>query len=150
MRNAMSDAHNLNAIPDRAGRSWQIALWSAQLLLALFFGMSGLSKNVMPVDALVTMGLAYAKDIPYSLLRFIGIAELAGAIGIIVPALTRIKPVLTPLAALGFATIQVLAICFHTMRGEFAGAAPINLLLLGLSLFVVWGRLHKVPITARY
>ena len=65
------------------------------------------------------------------------------------PALTRIKPVLTPLAALGFATIQVLAIGFHTMRGEFAEAAPINLLLLGLSLFVVWGRLRKAPIAAR-
>ena len=101
MRNAMSDVHNLDVIPDRAGRGWQIALWSAQLLLAL----SGLSKNVMHVDALVTMGLAYAKDIPYWLLRFIGMAELAGAIGIVVPALTRIKPILTPLAALGFATI---------------------------------------------
>ena len=79
MRNAMSDVHNLDVIPDRAGRGWQIALWSAQLLLAL----SGLSKNVMHVDALVTMGLAYAKDIPYWLLRFIGMAELAGAIGIV-------------------------------------------------------------------
>ena len=75
MRNAMSDVHNLDVIPDRAGRGWQIALWSAQLLLALFFGMSGLSKNVMPVETLVTMGLAYAKDIPYWLLRFIGMAE---------------------------------------------------------------------------
>jgi len=71
------------------------------------------------------------------------------AIGVVLPALTRIKSILVPLAALGFSILQVLAIGFHIMRGEFAQMAPINLTLLGLSLFVLWGRIKKSPIAAR-
>jgi hypothetical protein len=82
-------------------------------------------------------------------IRFIGLCELAGAIGIILPAATRILPFLTPLAALGFVTIQVLAIGFHAIRGETAMSWPINALLLGLSLFVLWGRTRKLPIQPR-
>ncbi len=63
--------------------------------------------------------------------------------------LTRIRPGLTPLAALGFVTIQILAIGFHVVRGEIASSAPLNALLLGLSLFVLWGRTKKAPISPR-
>lgn len=76
------------------------------------------------------MGMSHAGVLPYWLLRFLGISELAGALGIILPALTRIKPVLTPLAALGFTTIQLLALGFRVARGELAQMAPINLTLL--------------------
>ena len=76
-------------------------------------------------------------------------AELSGAVGVVLPALTRIKPRLTQLAALGFVTIQVLAIGFHAKRGELSMALPLNLVLLSLSLFVWWGRSTKAPITAR-
>jgi hypothetical protein len=70
----------------------QIALWSAQVPLFLFFGMAGVTKTFVSLDALVPMGIVYAWEIPRALLRFIGISELAGAIGIVLPALTRIKP----------------------------------------------------------
>jgi membrane protein DedA with SNARE-associated domain len=67
----------------------------------------------------------------------------------ILPAATRILPWLTPLAALGFALIQVLAIVVHANLGETAMTLPINLVLLALSLFVLWGRWRKAPISPR-
>ena len=126
-----------------------ISLWTAQILLAVLFGMSGVMKSFMPIPALVAHGINYALDLPLWLLRFIGVTELSGAIGILLPALTRIRPRLTPLAALGFTAIQVLAICFHASRGELARALPLNLVLLSLSLFVLWGRGNRLPIRPR-
>jgi len=133
----------------RTGMAWQTAFWLAQIVLAVLFGLAGAMKTFMTPDALVHMNINYATEIPIWLLRFIGICELAGAIGVMLPALTRIQPQLTPLAALGFAVIQVLAIGFHFWRGELAEMAPINLALLGISLFVIWGRVSKSPIGAR-
>jgi uncharacterized membrane protein YphA (DoxX/SURF4 family) len=130
--------------------AWQIGIWSAQILQFLAFGPFGLMKTFLSPEALVGMGLSFARDVPYWLLRFIGISELAGSLGIVLPALTRVMPFLTPLAALGFVTIQVLAIGFHIMRGEFAMMVPLNFALLGLSLFVLWGRTRKLPISPRY
>jgi uncharacterized membrane protein YphA (DoxX/SURF4 family) len=126
-----------------------ISLWIGQILLAVLFGMAGVMKSFLPIPALVTQGISYASDLPLWLLRLIGVAELSGAIGILLPALTRIQPRLTPLAALGFTAIQVLAICFHASRGELARALPLNLVLLSLSLFVLWGRGNRLPIRPR-
>lgn len=127
---------------------WNIALWVGQVLLAGVYVMAGLMKVSQPIDALVASGLTYASDYPELLTRFIGTMEILGAIGIILPAATRILPGLTPLAAVGFSVIQVLAFGLHTMRGEY-GVLPVNIVLLALSLFVVWGRLRKMPITPR-
>lgn len=127
---------------------WNIALWVAQVVLAAVYVMAGFMKLTQPIDALVASGMSYAGDYPELLTRFIGTMEVLGAIGIILPAATRILPVLTPLAALGFSTIQVLAIGLHSTRGEFQ-VLPVNLILLALSLFVLWGRLRKAPISPR-
>ena len=129
-------------------RRWNIALWVGQVLLAGVYVMAGFMKVSQPIDALVASGLTYASDYPELLTRFVGTMEILGAIGIILPAATRILPGLTPLAAVGFSVIQVLAFGLHTMRGEY-GVLPVNIVLLALSLFVVWGRLRKVPITPR-
>ena len=129
-------------------KGWNIGLWVAQALLAAIYLMAGFMKLTQPIDALVASGMGYAGDYPELLTRFIGTAEVLGAIGIILPALTRIMPRLTPLAALGFSLIQVLAMGLHTMRGEFA-VLPVNVVLLALSLFVLWGRTRKVPIAPR-
>ncbi|RYE58850.1 MAG: DoxX family protein [Hyphomicrobiales bacterium] len=127
---------------------WNIGLWVAQVVLAAVYVMAGFMKLTQPIDALVASGMAYAGDYPALLTRFIGTMEVLGAIGIILPAATRIMPKLTPLAALGFSTIQILAIGLHSMRGEFQ-VLPVNLVLLALSLFVLWGRLRKAPIAPR-
>lgn len=144
----MSDVQTLPN-SNRAPFRWQVALWAAQILLALLFGAAGAMKTFMAPEALVPMGLNFATEIPTWLLRFIGLCEMAGAVGIILPAATRIMPILTSLAALGFATIQVLAIGFHLLRGEIVEVATMNVALLALSAFVVWGRNAKAPITSR-
>jgi putative oxidoreductase len=128
-------------------KGWNIALWLAQGLLALLFGMAGVMKTTQPIAELAQT-LPWAGDVPAGLVRFIGAAELAGALGMILPTATRIAPRLTPLAAIGLALVMVLAAAFHLTRSE-ASALPINLALGGLALFVAWGRFKKVPIAAR-
>src|SRR5271168_3625417 len=125
-----------------------IALWIAQVLLALVFGMAGIMKLTQPIPALAQM-MKWPGDVPWELVRFIGTMELLGALGILLPAATRVLPRLTPTAALGFAAIQVLAIPFHVSRGEAAMALPINIPLLALSIFVAWGRFRAAPILPR-
>lgn len=131
------------------GRNWwAIGLWVVQVLLTLAFGAAGVMKLFMPI-ADISGQMAWAAASPEWLVRFIGFAELAGAIGMVLPAATRILPWLTPLAGLGFAVIQVLAIGVHATRGETAMTLPVNLVLLALSLFVAWGRWRKAPIASR-
>lgn len=143
----MSNVNTVFVAP-RAGLGWKLGLWSAQILLCLFFGASGVCKLILPPETLVGMGVNYANDFPHFLLLFIGAAETSGAFGIVLPALTRIRPSLTPLAALGFVTLQVLAICFHLVRGEIHGL-PLNFVLVALAAFAFWGRSKKAPIPAR-
>jgi putative oxidoreductase len=128
-------------------RGIHIALWIVQVLLALNFGFAGFMKSTQPIEALVER-LVWPGALPEALVRFIGVCELLGALGLILPAATRIKPVLTPLAAAGLATIMLLASVFHLSRGE-ARVVPINLVLGGLALFVAWGRRKKAPIAPR-
>jgi putative oxidoreductase len=81
------------------------------------------------------------------LLRSIGLAELAGALGLL-PSLTRIRPNLTPLAALGLIAVMVLAIPFHLSRGE-AMMLPMNPILAVLAGIIAWGCTRKAPLQAR-
>ena len=90
----------------------------------------------------------WVASLPVALVRFIGVAELAGALGLVLPAVTRIRPSLTPLAASGLATIMALAIPFHLVRGE-TGAIVFNVVLGALGAVVAWGRGRWAPITAR-
>jgi hypothetical protein len=89
-----------------------------------------------------------APGFPLAFLRFIGIAELAGSIGIILPALTRIAPVLTPLAASGFVVVMASAAVLHLTRGQL-GELPVVVVLGALAFFVAWGRFKRAPIARR-
>lgn len=117
-----------------------VSLWVAQVLLAVVFGMIGLMKTTLPIDP--------AMGMPDALVRFIGTAELLGALGMILPAASRIRPVLTPLAAVGLLTVMILAAGFHITRGEIS-SVPINAALGALAAFVAWGRLKKAPVAPR-
>jgi hypothetical protein len=117
----------------------EIALWIAQIILAAMFAFAGFLKTTQPIAQLAKM-MAWASDSPVALVRFIGVVELAGALGMILPILTGILPWLTPLAAIGFVIIQILAIGMHARRGETAKTVALNLVLLALSVFVAWGR----------
>ena len=123
------------------------ALWTVQVLLAGAFGLAGVMKTAMPVADLAAQ-MVWPGDLPPALVRFIGTSELAAALGLILPAALRIRPVLTPLAAAGLVVVMVLAAGFHLSRGELQ-ALPINVVLGALAAFVAWGRLRKVPIPPR-
>lgn len=127
-------------------KAWTIGLWGVQVLLALMFGMAGLMKSTQPIEALAA-NMPWVANLP-GLVRFIGVAELLGALGLILPAATRIRPVLTPAAGGGLALIMILAAGFHLVRGEFS-AIPMNAVLGLLAAFVAWGRLSKAPIAPR-
>jgi len=128
-------------------RGLNIALWVAQVLLAALYGAAGFMKSTMPIAALAAM-MKWPALVPAGLVRFIGAAELAGAVGIILPAALRIAPGLTTAAAVGLALIQILAIPFHVYHGE-SEMLPVNTVLLALAVFVVWGRMRKSPIRSR-
>lgn len=123
-----------------------LALWTVQLALALVFGSAGFMKVTMPIEDLARM-MGWPGDAPSILVRFIGVSEVAGALGLVFPTALRIMPVLTPLAAGGLTVIMILAIGLHTVRGEF-GILPINVILAVMALFVIWGRLSRDPARA--
>jgi hypothetical protein len=110
--------------------------WAVQVLLALFFGFSGYVKLAWPIERLAAMW-GWVKEFRPGTVRFIGAAEILGALGMILPMATGILPWLTPLAALGFLVIQVLAIGVHGRRGETAKTLPLNLVALALSIGVL-------------
>ena len=92
--------------------------------------------------------MAWVGRMPGGLVKFIGLAELAGGLGLILPAATRIKPMLTPLAAVGLVTVMVLAAGHHAVNGELA-ATPTNLILAALAGFIAFGRTRLAPISPR-
>lgn len=124
-----------------------IALWIVQGLLAVAFGLGGWGKATMPMADLLAR-VPWASAVSPGLIRFIGIAEVAGALGLIVPAVTRIMPKLTAWAAIGLLVIMILAAGFHAQRGEWT-SVPINVVIGALAAFVAWGRLKKAPIPSR-
>ena len=130
-----------------SGKGIHIALWVVQLLLAFFFLMVGYSHALMPYDV-VAQQATWMNDVPRALARFIGYAEIAGGLGLIIPAAIRVKPWLTPLAALGLAVIMILAIPFHISKGE-AIVIWIHAVIAAIALCVAWGRWRKVPIAPR-
>lgn len=126
--------------------SWGITLWTAQIVLAAMFIMAGLPKALTPIHELAaTMPLA--GEVPEAFVRFIGISELLAAIGLVLPGVFRIKPLLISLAAAGLVLIMVLAVLYHLAKGEVVPAG-INVVLGLLAAFVAWGRYSKAPIPA--
>jgi uncharacterized membrane protein YphA (DoxX/SURF4 family) len=115
-------------------------LWSAQVLLAVLFALAGILKSTRPVDELGKR-MAWVNTVSPATVRFIGVSELAGASGLVLPWATHIAPVLTPLAAAGLVAIMVLAAIFHARRAEWGGIVP-NVVLGALAAFVAWGRFH--------
>lgn len=96
-----------------------VTLWVIQGLLAALFLFAGSMKLILPIEA-----MAGPVDLPGWFLRFIGVAEVAGAIGLIVPWLTRIQPRLTPVAAGGLAIIMAGATVITAVGGPAGAAVP--------------------------
>src|SRR6476619_4348911 len=119
-----------------------IVLWILQILLALLFLFSGGVKFVMPVAEMTKQ-----MKIPLSgaFIHFIGVVEILGALGLVLPALLKIKPILTPLAAIGLTIIMIGAVAITIAGGD--AAQSITPLIVGiLCAFVAYGRLRLRPI----
>ncbi len=121
-----------------------IVLWIVRIVLALAFLMAGFMKTFMPLERL-KQNMSWVAVTPAALVRFIGITELLGAIGLILPVLTGIVPWLTIAAAVGLAVAMLCAVIFHAVRKEYSGITP-GLVLLILAAFVVVGHLVWVPL----
>ena len=131
----------------RPSKALHVGLWVVQGLLGAMFLVVGAMKATQPIAALAN-ALGWPATIPAALVRFIGAAELLGGLGLILPAATGVKPVLTPLAGAGLAMVMLLAMIFHISRGEL-GAVAMPLALGGLAAFVAWGRSARAPIAPR-
>jgi len=115
------------------------ALWIVQGLLALLFLYAGGMKLVLPLEALTG-----PLPMPGLFLRFIGVAEVLGALGLILPGLLRIRPGLTPLAAGGLVIIMIGATVISLKAGDVS-VVLIPLVVGILAAFVAYGRWRKAP-----
>lgn len=126
---------------------WHWTLWTVQGLLALAFGAAGMMKMTVSMEQFVQNGGGpLVEAFGMGLVRFIGWSEFLGAVGLVLPSVLRIRPVLTVWAAAGIAIIMVLATVHHAMAGESVVA---TLALLALALLVVWGRSTKAMIASK-
>ena len=122
-------------------------LWIVQSLVGVAFTMAGAMKLSTPYDALAEQ-MSWVPHVPAMTVKLIGLVEVAGGLGLILPSAFRIKPGLTPLAAAGLVCTMVAAAGLHISIGEAAHIAP-NLVLGSLAALVAWGRHRRAPIEAR-
>jgi uncharacterized membrane protein YphA (DoxX/SURF4 family) len=123
-----------------------LALWIIAIVLAVAFAGSGLMKLVVPKDKLVTAGQGWAQDFSPTNIRLIGLVEIVGAVGLVLPAAVHIAPILVPLAAVGLALVMVGAIVVHARRKEPMNIA-VNVVLIALAVIVAWGRFGPYSFT---
>ncbi|MBV9710181.1 MAG: DoxX family protein [Ktedonobacteraceae bacterium] len=127
-------ATNFSSEAYRQRRAITVTLWSIQIVLALVFLFAGSMKLVLPIEVMTAQ-----IPLPGLLLRFIGVCEVAGALGLILPGLTRIQKGLTSLAACGLVIIMVGAVVL-TLASQGVAAAVIPLVVGSLAACIAYGR----------
>jgi putative oxidoreductase len=122
------------------GSKSNVALWVLQVLLALFFGLaSGLPKFLMPIDQ-----IPMPVPLSQTFLWLIGTCEVLGALGLVLPGITRIRPRLTPLAAVCLVALTICAASAQLMGGN-PGNAAFALVIGALAAVVAYGRRRLLP-----
>jgi uncharacterized membrane protein len=116
-----------------------IALWIVAGIVAVAFFAAGLMKITGKREQMIER-MAWVADYSQTQVKLIGVVEVLGALGLILPAVTGIAPILVPIAATGLAITGVLAALMHIRRGDGVGAAIPSLVLALLAAFVAWGR----------
>ena len=116
------------------------ALWILQSLMALLFMYSGINKSIFSPQILVARGQTGVEKLPVPLIRFIGVSEILGALGLILPSALKILPFLAPFSALSMAAIMVPAAVIHYKRHE-PRAVLQNFIVFIICIFIVFGRL---------
>lgn len=128
-----------------SSKALHAALWVAQILLAATMFWAGMMKLTQPADKLAAMWPWTVGNA--GLVALTGVVDLLAGAGLILPALLRIQPRLTGLAALGVVALMIAASVLHLTRGE-GSQVGVNIMFAGIAAFIAWGRLTKVPITA--
>ena len=126
---------------DRSGRKLNVLLWVLQILLAMLFTFSGVMKFIMPVEEMTKQ-----ISLPGWFLHFIGVAEILGAIGLVLPGVLRIRAGLTQLAAVGLVVIMIGATAVNLKAGQ-RGAALTTVVVGLLLVFVAYSRRRTAPHT---
>ncbi len=124
------------------GRRLTHVLWMVQGLLAIIFLFAGGVKLILPVEEMTKQTPV---PLPGLFLRFLGVAEVLGALGLILPGLLRIRPGLTPLAAAGLVVLMIGATVITLASGDVAPAL-IPLVVGLLAVFVAYGRWRLAPV----
>ena len=130
-------------IVQKSSKAMHITLWVAQIVTAVLLLMGTIMK-FMPIEKISVM-MPWTGQVTSSVVRLMGIIDLLGAMGLVLPAVFRIKPQLTVWAAVGVILLMLCAIVFHISRGE-ASVIGFNIFTAGLAAFIVWGRYKKAPI----
>lgn len=119
-------------------------LWIVQIALGVMFLAAGALKLTTPKEK-VHERLAWVEDFTQGQLRTIGLLEVLGALGLVLPMALGVLPILTPLAALGLTLTMIGAAYTHYRRREYPLIA-VNGVLLVMAAFVVYGRLVALPV----
>ena len=122
-----------------------ILLWVLQVLLAVAFFAHGVMFLFPPPEIAVQMNAS----LPRWFQLFLGIAEIAAAVGLTLPGLTRIQPSMIVYAAVGIMVVMVSATIWHAVRGEISSAL-VTLVLLGMATVVAYWRARVLPIAPRH
>lgn len=128
----------------KPGGALNVVLWIAQWLFAASFVGAALMKLAMPIAQLAQIW-PWTGDLAPTMVRLLGVIDLLGGMGVLLPSLTRIKPRLTVVAAVACIALQLCAIAFHASRGELAGL-PVNVVLIVIAAFIAWGRWSRYPV----
>ncbi len=124
-----------------------VVLWIIAGLLAAAFLAAGLMKLAQSKERLAASGMGWVDDFSPGMVKMIGALEVAAAIGLLLPAVLDIAPILVPLAAVGLILLMVGAILTHGKRGETSNIV-VNAVLLILAAVVAWGRFGPYSFTS--
>ena len=132
--------------PQHPSKFIHYILWILQAVLAAMLLWAAFMKLLKPVAEISTMW-PWAGQVSAGFVKFTGIIDLLGAVGLVFPALLRIRPWLTPLAATGIVLLMIAASIFHVSRGE-ASLIGFNIVVAAIAAFIAWGRYVNAPIVA--
>lgn len=127
-------------------KNWNAALWTAQASMGALFGIAGFMKTTAPINELQMM-IPWVADHPM-LTRFVGVCEILGAIGLVLPSLLNIRPMLLLTTVRMLGLLMICAMFFHIIRGEFP-MIGVNLFFLAILYFIAYGRSRLATFIAR-
>lgn len=136
----------IDSADERPSMIGNLVLWLAQIALSGPFIFGGVVKLTTPIAELAKV-MVWTAEYPM-LARFTALVDILGGLGVLLPALTRVRPQVTIQAAWGCAALQLCAMAFHLSRSE-AAMVPMNIAFLALAIFIAWGRTKWLPITPR-